>query len=253
MELLSIFKSENHRDLLTQLFPGSVALWPFVICVYNTIPNGLITYYDWILITGVIAYLFLSWSVGFVIADLGSIIELRLEYILFKIKSQEMKRISKECTPFSRKDFWTGILRHCVAWLLILIPVSWEFLFGKYVHKRVLKSVDEINDKFYNTWEKYLMLQIPSSSEYVIIKYYRGFLNRLKFELNTVAALTIMSFGQLILLFLFGDLQNIDWINTIVYIVILLVFISFLLIEAFKGIEVLDQLRKKMIKEFGVV
>jgi hypothetical protein len=244
MDLLSVFKTENQRELLINVLPGSIASWPYTYLIVHGLDYDVAKVLsEWTIIPITLAFLFVSWGIGFFLTDIASNIELRLERIYFflKSKTKEVKTVE----PFSPQDNVSVFLRLAFGWLLIILN-CWELLLGKFVPERIEgKNADELHEEFYNRWEKYLSICI-SEKEPIISKYYRGVLNRFKFELTLISAVTVMLFGHL-LLFVLGPSSSVDWKLTGVYLGVLVPGLTFLFIEAFKGVELLDNLRRQLI------
>jgi hypothetical protein len=244
MDLLSVFKTENQRELLINVLPGSIASWPYTYLIVHGLRYDVAAVLsEWTIIPIVLAFLFVSWGIGFFLTDIASNIEVRLERIYFSIKTNN--KAVKIAKPFSIWDNLSVLLRLSFGWLLTMLN-CWEWLLGKFVKDRLTnKTADQFHEEFYNRWNQYLSLSI-GDSEPVVIRYYRGVLNRFRFELTLIAAITIMLVGHL-LLFLLGSTVSIDWKLTSVYLGILIPGSTFLFIEAFKGVELLDELRKQII------
>ncbi|MBT1712436.1 hypothetical protein KK062_29615 [Fulvivirgaceae bacterium PWU5] len=244
MDLLSAFKSENQRELLIIVLPGSIAIWPYtylIIRKLNFEPESLLS--EWTLIPLILIFLFISWGAGFFLADIAANIEIRLEKIYFTIKTTSKQ--PKTYFPFSFLDNSTVLLRLTFGWLLILFN-RWEMLLGGLIPVRVMdKTSISLRDEFYCRWNQYLSNCI-FDNEPILIRYYRAVLNRFKFELTIIAAVAVMVIGHF-LLFLIGPSYAIDWTATGTYFVLLTSGTTFLFIEAFKSIELLDHLRAQMI------
>ncbi|SKC72232.1 hypothetical protein [Ohtaekwangia koreensis] len=245
MELLSVFKTENQRELLTSLLPGAIASWPYTYLIVHSLPydvQSALT--EWTIIPIVLGFLLVSWGTGLFLTDVASNIEVRLEMIFLKLKTTPKQATA--VSPFSLKDNTLATFRLLFGWLLILFN-CWELLLGKFVRDRINdKSVDQLSEEFYDRWARYLAICI-STKEPVIVKYYRGILNRFRFELTIIAAICIMLLGHLAICITHEQTSNIDWGKTSLYLGILIVILTFLFIEAFKGIELLHDLRQELI------
>lgn len=245
MDLLSVFKTENQRELLINVLPGSIASWPYTYMIVHSLNYDVAKVLsEWTIIPIILAFLFVSWGIGFFLTDVASNIEVRLERIYFSLKANI--RAVKVASPFSLWDNLSVLIRLALGWLLIFFN-RWEWLLGKFVQERISdKTSEQLNEEFYARWKKYLGICI-SDKEPIIIKYYRGVLNRFRFELTLISAITVMLFGHLIL-YLLGPSTTIDWTSTSIYLGIMISGSTFLFIEAFKGVELLDELREQIIE-----
>jgi hypothetical protein len=143
------------------------------------------------------------------------------------------------------KKFFSVFIRLTLGWLFIVFN-RWDWGFGKFVQERVSDKIsDQFNEEFYTRLSQYLSICI-SEKEPIVIKYYRRVLNRFRFELTLIAAITVMLFGHLIL-YILASVTTIDWTLTGVYLGIMISASTFLFIEAFKGVELFDELRKQII------
>lgn len=246
MDLLSVFKTENQRELLINVLPGSIASWPYLYLIVHGLNYDVSSVLsEWTIIPIILAFLFTSWGIGFFLTDIASNIELRLEKIYCKLKTTP--KVISSTKPFSFFDNLTVFLRLTFGVFLILFN-RWEWLLGKFVDERISdKSDDKLHSEFYESWSQYLSI-CPPNPEPVIFKYYRGVLNRFRFELTLISAVVIMLIGHFLIYMLNNSPNPIDWQQTGVYIGILIPALTFLFIEAFKGVELLDQLRQDIVK-----
>ncbi|HCW07593.1 MAG TPA: hypothetical protein DGG95_09555 [Cytophagales bacterium] len=256
MELLSVFKSENHRQYLTQLFPGCLALWPFALLIVGGINENinlkLVDSAIWTNIIIISVYVFFSMALGVLIEDIGSLFEMRLEEVYFSLKCQPRQE-TKLRDPLSIWSLLGSSIKHAIAWCVIFVPKFREWLLGCHLHERdVTLSSSDVEKNFYHIWDRYLLLS-ADGKEPVIIRYYRAVLVRFKFELNVSASLMLMLFGHIVLVLrdygFNGLISTFKNVNTWIYLGGVYIIISILLIEAFKGIELLHGLRLKLTSE----
>jgi hypothetical protein len=257
MELLSVFKADNQRLFITQIFPGALAFWPFALMIANGIgvETDIYMSVEWTSIIGIFVYLLVASAVGLLIEDIGGLFELKLEKIYFKIKTIDRSNKYDNDDPLFSKQTLLSLLKHLFAFPTLLVPSYSirEWLFGNHIRERKMQfDSADIEKKFYSRWKKYLELCYTKDSEPVVIRYYRSVLVRFKFELNTSAALMAMLVGHLVLMIRMHGieslLQIINWPDTILYAALITFTISILLTEAFKGIELLDDLRLKAVR-----
>lgn len=256
MELLSVFKADNQRLFITQIFPGALAFWPFALMIANGI--GVETYIyisvEWTSVIGIFVYLLIASAVGLLIEDIGGLFELKLEKIYFKIKTIDRSNKNDSDDPLFSKQTLLSLFKHLFALPTLLIPSYSirEWLFGNHIRGRKMQFDSTASEKkFYSRWKKYLALCYTKDSEPVVMRYYRNVLVKFKFVLNTSAALMAMLIGHVFLMIRMHGanlLHIINWPDTFLYIALITFTISILLTEAFKGIELLDDLRLKAVR-----
>jgi hypothetical protein len=254
MDLLSVFKADNQRMFGTQILPGALAFWPFAFMILDAHKIDIDLSREWESIMLILIYLFLSAGVGILIEDIGSLFEVQLESIYFKIKTMQHKPPKHAPDPFMSVEAILNLIRHLLALPIIIIPHYRvrDWLLGNYIEERQTdKKASEIHTAFYKTWDAYLTgRNTQNVTDSMILKYYKDVLVRFKFELNTSAALIAMLLGHFILTTRSFGIKNI-WhsINpqdSALYILLIVSIISVLIMEAFKGIELLDSLRRKL-------
>ncbi len=256
MELLSVFKADNQRLFITQIFPGALAFWPFALMIANGIgvETDIFMSIEWTSIIGIFIYLLIASAVGLLIEDIGGLFELKLEKIYFRIKTLDQSNKNDNDEPLFSKQTLLSLLKHLFAFPTMLIPSYSlrECLFGNHIRERKIQlDSAAVENKFYSRWKKYLELCYTKDSEPVVMRYYRSVLVRFKFELNASAALMAMLIGHLLLMIRMHGanlLHIINWPDTFLYIALIIFTISILLTEAFKGIELLDDLRLKAVR-----
>ena len=255
MELLSVFKADNQRLFVTQIFPGALAFWPFAAMLSDGLSLDVSLSFEWESAIVIFVYILISSAVGLLVEDVGSLFEIKLEGVYYKIKTMERSNNDDSQDPILSWQMFLSFFRHLFTFPLILIPLNGvrEWLLGNHIKQRyVLKKPSDVEKTFYKRWALYLSINIPKESEPVILRYYRSVLVRFKFELNTSAALMAMLIGHLIMVIrMFGFQEfwyRINLFDTILYIILIFFVLSILLMEAFKGIELLDELRKKATK-----
>jgi hypothetical protein len=255
MELLSVFKADNQRLFVTQIFPGALAFWPFAAMILDGLGVYVNISFEWESAIIIFVYLLVSAGVGLLVEDVGSLFELKLEGIYHRIKTLKRGNEKDNQDPILSWEMILSLFRHLFAFPLILIPFNStrEWLLGNHIkQRRTNKSQKDIEKRFYGRWSRYLSINIPKDNEPVILRYYRSVLVRFKFELNTSAALMAMLIGHFIMVIrslgFSGIWDRVNIYDTILYVSLVIFVISILLMEAFKGIELLDDLRKKAIK-----
>jgi len=111
------------------------------------------------------------------------------------------------------------------------------------------KKIILYESEFMRVFDDYLRTYFDKKSEPVIIRYYSLMVIGLKFELNTCVAL-VLAFIEYMVLIRFYDEINLG--SRIWFLLILLVLIvSYLIYEAWAGIETLHGYRELIIKEFN--
>lgn len=255
MELLSVFKADNQRLFVTQIFPGALAFWPFAVMILDGLGIPIVISFELESIIVIFVYLLVSAGVGLLVEDVGSLFETKLEAIYFKIKTLERSNADDHQDPLFSFEMFYGLVRHLVLFPLILIPnySVREWLLGNHIKQRKTgMNPHQVEKVFYKRWTSYLLIDIPKDKEPVVLRYYRDVLVRLKFELNTSAALMAMLVGHLVLSIKLNGIRQLfdrlDLLTTLLYVLLIIFIISILLMEAFKGIELLDDLRKKSIR-----
>lgn len=254
MELLSVFRSDNQRMYLTQLLPGMIALWPFAFLVIDGqhIPIEGSDAYILMLLA---IYVFVSLGVGILIEDIGSLIELRLEDIYFDLKSKERKSLSTWNKGLHPLSLMVSILRHSIGFVLIFFSKDKirEWLLGCHLNSHKFNTSEAARKHFYSNWDKYLKLTF-GKEEPIALRYYRSVLIRFKFQINISAALLLMLFGHLILKIRqlgFWEFKSVFKVyDTWLYLLGVCIVVSILIVEAFKMIELLDEIRHRLIKIF---
>lgn len=234
---------------VTQVFPGALAFWPFALIIIEASGVTFNPSLEWESVIFIFIYLLISAGVGVLIEDIGSLFELRLEKIYFHLQTQP--KIARTSDPLVSSHILIAVVKHLTTWAVIFLPPLRNWALGDHIkHRDAARSAKDFDADFYSTWDKYLLLPWKKDFEPVVLRYYRSVLVRFKFELNTSAALMAMLVGHAIYVVYHGGFYTlaVGFGNGPTYLYLFLMFFinSILLMEAFKGIELLDELRRKM-------
>jgi hypothetical protein len=218
MDAIIGLKDELKRLFLVYFIPGALSAWPWVFIIgkwFNVHPlvdHELLKDYG---TTVYIITLIFFYGSGHIIAKLGARIEVRMENLIY-----------------------TCI--HIKHWKKCITDKA--FLSNKRI------KIEEENQQFTDTWYEYLKVDYPKSEPPLFIRYYTEFIIGLKFELNCLAAIFIM---LLSLLYLehnqFMDIMTKNNLTTFSIFSIVLWF--YFLYEAFQGIQMAHELRKKLVEK----
>lgn len=255
MDLLSVFRADNQRQYLTQLLPGMTALWPFLLLVLDglgIVPDPKLEW-NWLILVAI--YLIASWGLGVLIEDMGTLLELRLEGVYFQLRAHQKgpyKSGHLDRNPLSPWTIFVSLIRHFTAPLFIIFfKGTWRWYLGCHLNEVIRPTKEIAKEEFYENWARYLEISFDSNREPIALRYYRAVLIRFKFGINMTLAIVVMLLGHLTLQFSRNELDiflslftnRMTWL----YLGICYATTSLLLVEAFKVIELLDEVRGRLV------